>query len=253
MTTFDLSGRVFAVTGATRGIGRALAIGLAGAGADVVLIGRSPADDTAAAIAAGGRRAAHVALDLASVDEAAAARAIDQSRAAFGRLDGLVNNAGIVGRGPFLAASEALIREVLEVDLIAPMLLSQAVARRLIEQGEGGRIISIASLLAFQGGRNIPAYATAKHGLAGMTKALANEIAPHGITVNAIAPGYIATDINAELREDPEQMAALTARIPAGHWGSPDDLVGATVFLASAAAAYVTGSVLVVDGGWLAR
>ena len=249
---FRLDGRVAAVTGTSRGIGQALALALAEAGADIAHIDRSDPAETRSRVEALGRRSHVVRLDLdgASADDCAAA--VEQCATALGGLDILVNNAGIIGRGPFLDADPALVERVIDLDLLAPLQLARAAGRRFVAQGSG-KIVNVASLMSFQGGVNVAAYAAAKHGIAGLTKALANEWAGAGVQVNAIAPGYIATDLNADLRAEEGRASELRARIPAGRWGVPDDLVGAVVFLASPASDYVTGTVLAVDGGWLAR
>jgi 2-dehydro-3-deoxy-D-gluconate 5-dehydrogenase len=249
---FRLDGRVAAVSGTSRGIGRALALALAGAGADIVHIDRSDPAETRARVSELGRRSHLVRLDLdgASVDDYD--DAIEQGAAALGRIDILVNNAGIIGRGPTLQADAALIEQVIRIDLLAPLHLARAAGRRMVAQ-RSGKIINVASLMSFQGGRDVAAYTTAKHGVAGLTKALANEWASFGVQVNAIAPGYIATDANVDLRADETRAQEFETRIPAGRFGAPDDLSGAIVFLASAASDYVTGTVLVVDGGWLSR
>jgi 2-deoxy-D-gluconate 3-dehydrogenase len=248
---FSLEGMVIAVTGTTRGIGRAIAVGLAAAGARIVHLNRSDSSAVIADIAEGSGKSTHVDLDL-SAGPGAIAVAAEQAISWCGQLDGLVNSAGIIVRKPILDQTPADIEDVLRVDLAAPLLLARAVAPHMIERGRG-RIINIASLMSFQGGVNVAGYAAAKSGLVGVTRALTNEWARHGITVNAIAPGYIATDINVDMRNDEERRAEFGLRIPAGHWGTPEDLVGAAVFLASRAADYVNGQTLVVDGGWLAR
>jgi 2-deoxy-D-gluconate 3-dehydrogenase len=249
---FRLDGRIAAVSGTSRGIGRALALALAGAGADIVHLDRSDPADTRAEVRELGRRSRHVRLDLdrASADDCAAA--IEEGAAALGGLDILVNSAGIIGRGPALEAEAALIEQVIRIDLLAPLNLARAAGRRMLGQ-RSGKIINVASLMSFQGGLDVAAYATAKHGIAGLTKALANEWASSGVQVNALAPGYIATDANVDLRADEGRAREFRTRIPAGRFGVPDDLSGAVVFLASPASDYVTGTVLVVDGGWLSR
>jgi 2-deoxy-D-gluconate 3-dehydrogenase len=248
---FGLTGRVALVTGARRGLGRAIAVALAEAGADVVGLGPNPMPETAAAVEATGRRFADVLLDLGESPEIDAAVAEAHDR--FGRLDILVNNAGIIRRAPLLDYSEADWDAVMDVNVRSLFFLSQAVARQMIAARMPGRIVNIASLLAFQGGVRIPAYAAAKHAVAGLTKSLANELAPHGITVNAIAPGYMVTDNTEPLRNDPERSAELLARIPAGRFGEPEELATAVLFLAAPGSSYVTGTVVSVDGGWMAR
>lgn len=251
---FSLHGRRALVTGGAGGIGAAIAIGLAEAGADVAItVNRAPGQATLDAIAATGRQAHALPLDLETLDAARAQAAIERLRAEFGPVDILVNNAGIIRRGDAMEHDEDDWRAVISVNLDAVWFLSQAAARAMGAAGGGGRIVNIASLLSFQGGIRVPGYAAAKHGVAGVTKALANEWASIGIGVNAVAPGYIATDNTAPLRADTERSQSILARIPAGRWGDPSDLAGACVFLASPASAYVHGHVLTVDGGWMAR
>lgn len=251
--SFSLEGRAALVTGAGRGIGQALAVGLAEAGADVALLDRLPCGETRNAVAETGRRTVEIEADLRDLDPDRAARLIHEAEEGLGRLDILVNAAGVLRRSPALEMAEEAWREVLDLDLTAVFTLSQAAARRFIHHGRGGRIVNIASMLSFQGGLNAASYAAAKSGIAGLTRALANEWAPLGINVNALAPGYIATALTEGLRQDPERDAQILSRIPAGRWGEPDDLKGAAVFLASDAAAYVHGAILPVDGGWLSR
>jgi 2-deoxy-D-gluconate 3-dehydrogenase len=249
---FRHDGRAALDTGANRGLGQALALALAEAGADVALVGRGDASATAARIEALGRRAEFVPCDLSTAGPPGIAAAVAAAASAFGRLDIAVNNAGIIRRAPAAEASPADWDDVLTVNLDAVFHLCQAAGRTMLAAG-GGRIINIASMLSFQGGLGVASYAAAKHAVAGLTKALANEWAPHGVNVNAIAPGYMSTDNTAPLRADPARNDAILSRIPAARWGTPDDLAGAVVFLASDAAAYVHGTILAVDGGWLAR
>jgi 2-deoxy-D-gluconate 3-dehydrogenase len=249
---FRLDGRVALVTGATAGLGGAMAEALASAGADVVCHGLDePPEETMAAVRAHGRRAASVVGDLS--DPATALRLVDGAEAALGPVDVLVNNAGTIRRTPAAEHSDEEWDLVLAVNLSSPFRLAREVGRRLISRGARGKIVNVASLLSFQGGILVPSYTAAKGGLAQLTKALANEWAPKGIQVNAIAPGYMRTDNTAALRADPVRSRAILERIPAGRWGEPEDLAGAVVFLASPASDYVTGHVLVVDGGWLGR
>ena len=248
--SFDLSGRVALVTGANTGLGQAIAIALAAAGADIVAAGRSDPSDTAARVRALGRRFHALHADLA--DSAAVAALVDGTLAAFGRLDILVNNAGIIRRADALEVTVEDWDAVLDTNLKSLFFLSQAAARHMLGAG-GGKIINVASLLSFQGGIRVPAYTASKSAVAGLTHALANEWAASGINVNAIAPGYFETNNTAALRSDEVRAPQILARIPAGRWGQPDDLAGAAVFLASAASDYVHGIVLPVDGGWLAR
>jgi 2-deoxy-D-gluconate 3-dehydrogenase len=250
MNPFDLSGRVAAVTGANTGIGQAIALALAAAGADVALIGRTPATDTAEQVRALGRRAAIVSADLSTI--APVERVVAETLEKLGRLDILVNNAGIIRRADAVDFTEEDWDAVVDTNLKSVFFLAQAAGRHMIAQGRG-RIINIASMLTFQGGVRVPSYTASKSGIGGLTKLLANEWAKHGVTVNAIAPGYIATNNTAALQADPVRNTAIVDRIPAGRWGDPADLGGAAVFLSSDAAAYVQGHVLAVDGGWLAR
>jgi 2-deoxy-D-gluconate 3-dehydrogenase len=249
---FRLDGQVALVTGASAGMGAAMAVALAEAGADVAVHGnsRSPAD-TAARIESAGRRATSVIGDLG--DRAVSGRLVGEVVSHFGRLDILVNNAGLIRRAPAVDYSDDDWDRVLEVDLTSAFRLARAAGAQMIGAGRGGRIINIASILAFQGGITVPAYAAAKGGLAQLTKALANEWASKEINVNAIAPGYIETDVTTALRADAVRNRQILDRIPAGRWGRPDDLTGAVVFLASPASRYVHGHVLAVDGGWLGR
>ncbi|RZT06216.1 2-deoxy-D-gluconate 3-dehydrogenase [Duganella sp. CF402] len=247
---FDLSGRSALVTGANTGLGQAIAIALAEAGADIVAAGRSDSSETAARVHAAGRRFHAVQADLSQ--QAQLAGVVDQALTAFGRLDILVNNAGIIRRADAIDVTEEDWDAVVGTNLKSLFFLSQATACHMLANG-GGKIINVASLLSFQGGIRVPAYAASKSGVAGLTHALANEWAARGINVNAIAPGYFATNNTAALRADTERAPQILARIPAGRWGQADDLAGAAVFLASAASDYVHGAVLPVDGGWLAR
>jgi len=250
---FRLDGKVALVTGASRGLGAGVARALAAAGADVVLHSSTkPAAETSEAITKStGRKTATLPADLAQPGAAAdlAARAI----AAFGRIDILVNNAGTIRRAPAASHADDDWDAVIAVNLSSVFRLSRAIGHHMIERGQGGKIVNIASLLAFQGGITVPGYAAAKGGVAQLTKALANEWAPHRINVNAIAPGYMETDNTTALRQDPTRFRQITERIPAGRWGRPEDLGGAAVFLSSPAADYVHGHVLVVDGGWMGR
>ncbi len=248
---FRLDGQVALVTGGDKGLGQAMAIALAQAGADVAIVSRSGHNDaTLAAVAAVGRRGLSLTADLGQPE--AAATVVDQAVEALGRIDILVNNAGIIRRADAVDFDPADFAAVLDVNLTGVWTLSQTAGRHMLAQGRG-KIINIASLLAFQGGIRVPAYTAAKHAVAGLTKALANEWAGRGINVNAIAPGYMATDNTQALRDDQQRNRQIMERIPAGRWGAPEDMAGAVVFLASRAADYVHGHVLVVDGGWMAR
>lgn len=251
LTLFGLHGQTAFVTGAARGLGQAIAIGLAGAGADVALVDILPVDETVEVIGRLGRRTYGIVDDLALLDPERASFIVGEAEAALGRTNILINNAGIIRRAPAVDHSWQDWQETLAIDLSAAFLLSQAFARRLMADGQSGKIVNVASMLSFQGGYLVPAYAAAKSGLAGLTRALANEWAPHGINVNAVAPGYMATDLTAMLRNNPERAGAMLGRIPAGRWGEPEDLQGAVIFLCSNAADYVHGTILPIDGGWL--
>lgn len=248
---FDLGGKVAIVTGAGRGLGRAMAIAMAKAGADIVGVQRSSMVETARDVANVGRRFVGLEWDIASpeVPDHVVAAALD----AFERIDILVNNAGIIRRVDALDLNAKDWTDVINVNLSAALWLSQAVARHWVKESRGGKIINIASMLSFQGGIRVAGYTASKSGLLGLTRLLANEWAAKGINVNAIAPGYFRTDNTKALQEDAQRNADILSRIPAGRWGEPSDLGGATVFLASSASDYVHGTVVPVDGGWLAR
>ncbi|MGZ0147339.1 SDR family oxidoreductase [Kribbella sp. WER1] len=251
MTSFSLEGRTALVTGARRGIGAAIAAGYAAAGAELILLARDAAlEDTLEAIKRnGGDDATVVTADFAdpAAVERAALQIVDNRN-----VDILVNNAGTIRRAPAAATPTADWQHVIDVNLNSTWAVTRPVGAAMAER-RAGKIVTIASLLSFQGGIRVPAYTASKHAVAGLTRALANEWGPAGVQVNAIAPGYISTDNTAELRADRDREAAIRERIPAGRWGRPEDVVGAAVFLASAAADYVNGHVLAVDGGWLAR
>ena len=247
---FDLSGKVAIVTGANTGIGQAIAGALAAAGADVACVGRTPAEDTVAQIRALGRRAEIISADLSTIGPVQ--RVVDEAVEKLGGLDILVNNAGIIRRADAVDFTEEDWDAVIDTNLKSVFFLCQAAGKHMIAKG-GGKIVNIASMLTFQGGIRVPSYTASKSGIGGLTKLLANEWAKHGINVNAIAPGYIATNNTTALQADPVRNAAILDRIPAGKWGDASDLGGAAVFLASDAARYVQGHILAVDGGWLAR
>jgi 2-dehydro-3-deoxy-D-gluconate 5-dehydrogenase len=252
LDSFKLDGRVALVTGAARGLGRGLALALAEAGADVAGVDVMPLGETAALVEGLGRRFLPLEHDLAGMTPERADSIVAACAAALGRLDILVNNAGIMRRAPAAEFPPEDWEAVIDLQLSCVFYLSQAAGRRFLGDGRGGKIINIASMLSFQGGVRVPAYTAAKSGVAGLTRALANEWAPHQINVNAIAPGYFTTEVTAALRADPERGRAILSRIPAGRWGEPEDLKGVAVFLASNAAAYLHGAIIPVDGGWLA-
>ena len=249
---FSLEGKTALVTGASRGLGQRIAIALAEAGADVACHSRT--DGGAGAAVKGvqdlGRKAIAVVGDVA--ERNVPARLAEEVLEKFGKIDVLINNAGMIRRSPAVDFSEDDWAAVIEVNLSSVFRLSQAVGRHMIEQGSG-KIVNIASLLSFQGGITVPAYTASKSGVAGLTKALANEWAKHNVNVNAIAPGYMETDNTAALRADETRNRQILERIPAGRWGDANDLSGAAVFLSSAASDYMQGHILVVDGGWMAR
>ena len=249
---FKLDGKVAVVTGAGRGIGQAYALGLAEAGADIAVVDVIPMDETLDAVKALGRRAIGIKADLAK-GEKEAPKIVAKVVKARGRVDILVNNAGIIRREPFLEHSAKNWNDVISINLSTPFFLSQAVARQMVKQGQGGKIINIGSMLSYQGGILIPGYAAAKGGIKSLTMLMANELSKYGICVNAIAPGYIATANTAPIRADKKRNKAILDRIPAGRWGTPDDLKGLCVFLAAPASDYVTGFMYACDGGWLAR
>ena len=247
---FDLTGKVALVTGANTGIGQGIALALAEAGADIAAAGRSPADETVGKVRGLGHRAENFAADLSSVG--AVQPLVDAVLAEFGRIDILVNNAGIIRRADAVDFTEADWDAVMDTNLKTLFFLCQGVGRHMIARGSG-KIINIASMLTFQGGIRVPSYTASKSGVGGLTKLLANEWAAKGVQVNAIAPGYIATNNTAALQGDETRNRQIMERIPAGRWGDPSDIGGAAVFLASSASDYVQGHILAVDGGWLAR
>ncbi|MDJ0761173.1 MAG: 2-dehydro-3-deoxy-D-gluconate 5-dehydrogenase KduD [Woeseiaceae bacterium] len=248
---FSLDGRNALVTGANTGLGQAIAIALASAGAGVALVGRSAPDETRALIEDAGGSTAVVMADLSSADVARGV--VQQAEESLGPVDILVNNAGIIRRQEALDFSEADWDDVMATNLKVPFFLAQAAAKSMVDGKRSGKIINVASLLSLQGGIRVASYTASKSGLAGLTRLLANEWAAKGINVNAIVPGYFATNNTEALRADAERNRQILERIPAGRWGDPADLGGAAVFLASAASDYVHGTLLPVDGGWMAR
>jgi len=250
LSAFSLEGKRVAVTGANTGIGQGIAVAVARAGGDVVAIGRSAMDETAALVAPYGTGFSAVRCDIA--DTKASVGMLEEVMAA-GPLDGLVNNAGIIRRADAVDFSEADWDAVMDVNLKSAFFLCQAFGRKLIEAGRAGRIVNIASVLSFQGGIRVPSYTASKHGIVGITRLLANEWAAKGINVNAIAPGYVVSNNTEALRADADRSASILGRIPAGRWGKPEDIGDATVFLLAPASNYMHGAVVPVDGGWLAR
>lgn len=250
---FDLTGRKALVTGGATGIGEGIALGLAAAGADVALTYRShQPEETLGSIEALGRKGAAVSADFSDMDQTGAEEVVRFASDALDGLDILVNNAGIIHREDSTEMPFEDWQRVLSVNLDSVWLLSQAAGKRMVAQGSG-KIVIVSSVLGTQGGLRVPAYAASKHAVIGLTRALCNEWAPQGVNVNAIAPGYTATDNTQALRDDPDRARALLERIPAGRFAEPSEIAGAAVFLASDAAAYCHGSVVTVDGGWLAR
>jgi 2-deoxy-D-gluconate 3-dehydrogenase len=246
---FRLDGKIAVVTGGTKGIGKAIALALAEAGADIAVVSRSPHPDIEKAILHLGRRYMHHAADLTEREQTR--KAIPAVVQKMGDLNILVNNAGIIRRSPAAEHPEEDWDDTLESDLTATFILSQAAGRIMLKKGKG-KIINIASALAFQGGINVTAYASAKHGVAGLTRALANDWASKGINVNALAPSFYVTELTEAIQKDSERSKSITARTPAGRWGMPQDIAGAAVFLASQASDFIHGVILPVDGGWLA-
>lgn len=252
LDTFRLHGKSALVTGSRRGLGAAIAVALAEAGANVACHGRdAQPGESCDRIRAAGQKTFYFAAELA--DPAACTALLEKTIAEFGSIDILVNNAGTIRRAPTEEYPVEFWDELIAVDLTAVFRLSQLAGRHMLNRGAGGKIVNIASLLSFQGGILVPAYAAAKGGVAQLTKALANEWASKRINVNAIAPGYMTTDNTTALRSDPVRSQQLLGRIPAGRWGEPNDIAGAALFLCSSASDYVHGHILAVDGGWLAR
>jgi 2-deoxy-D-gluconate 3-dehydrogenase len=252
LDNFRLEGRVALVTGARQGLGQAFAVALAEAGADIAALDRTDMDETGRLIGGLGRRCVPIQCDLRAASVADLNQIVERVVADLGRLDILVNNAGIIRRAPAIEFAEADWDDVLQINLKAVFFLSQAAAKVMVRQSRG-KIINVASMLSFQGGIIVPSYTAAKSGVAGITRALANEWAQHNVNVNAVAPGYMATDNTAALRADPTRSTSILSRIPAGRWGTPEDLKGIAVFLASPASDYLHGAIIPVDGGWLTR
>jgi 2-deoxy-D-gluconate 3-dehydrogenase len=248
---FKLDGKVAIVTGAARGLGQAIAVGLAEAGADLAVVDVLSTAETEKQIQKLKRRVVGIQADLSSLDSVDVI--VQKTLAAYSRIDILFNNAGIIRRAPLVDFSLKDWDDVININQRTLFFLSQAVARQFIKQGQGGKIINTASMLSFQGGILVPSYTASKSAVMGLTRLMANELANHDIQVNAIAPGYMATDNTAQLRSDSERSKSILDRIPAGRWGEPADLQGVAVFLASAAADYITGYTIAIDGGWLAR
>lgn len=251
LDAFSLAGKVAIVTGCDTGLGQGMTLALAEAGCDIVGVNRKVPHYTAAKVAALGRRFMAIQADLSQ--QRAIPAIVAQTVEQFGRIDILVNNAGTIRREDALSFSEKDWDDVMNLNLKSVFFLSQAVARQFLKQGDGGKIINIASMLSFQGGIRVPSYTASKSGVLGITRLLANEWAEHHINVNAIAPGYMATNNTQQLRDDAARSKEIVDRIPAGRWGTPADLQGPVVFLASSASDYVHGYTLAVDGGWLAR
>lgn len=248
---FDLTGKTAIVTGSSRGLGQAICVALAEHGANVVGVSQSSSEETERMVKDAGSKFIWVKADLTTLD--AVEDIVHTAKETFGSVDILVNNAGTIRRADAIEYSEKDWDDILNLNLKTAFFLSQRVAKEFMEQKQGGKIVNIASMLTFQGGIRVPAYTASKSAIGGITKALANEWAKFGINVNAIAPGYMATDNTQALRADEKRSEEILSRIPAGRWGTPEDLMGAVVFLSSKASDYVNGHILAVDGGWLAR
>ena len=248
---FDLTGKVAIVTGCNTGLGQGMALALANAGADVVGVNRDDPTETIELMAKTGRQFHSVIADTSKMDSVD--RVVKEAVSAFGKIDILVNNAGIIRRNDAIDFTEKDWDDVMDLNIKAVFFMSQGFAKQVIAQGTPGNIINIASMLSYQGGIRVPSYTASKSGVMGVTRLLANEWAKHGINVNAIAPGYMATDNTAALRADEDRSSEILSRIPAGRWGTPGDMAGPIVFLASEASRYVNGYTIAVDGGWLAR
>jgi len=246
---FRIDGQIALVTGGTRGLGRAIALALAEAGADIAVVSRTPYENLEKAVLKLGRRYTHHRADLTQREQTR--RVVPSIVEMMGDIDILVNNVGIIRRSPAVEYTEADWDATIEIDLSATFILSQTAGKIMLKKGKG-KIINIASVLSFRGGINVVAYAASKHGIAGITKALANDWAKKGINVNAIAPGWFVTDLTDAIQKDPEQSKSVIARTPAGRWGDPADIAGAAVFLASPASDFLHGEILTVDGGWMA-
>lgn len=251
LNTFSLEGKVALVTGAKTGLGQGMALGLAKAGADIIGVDYLDLKETEDKVNNLGRKFYAIKTNL--IETSNVQKVIDEALTAFGKIDILVNNAGIIRREDSINFSEKDWDDVMNINIKTLFFLSQAVARHLIERGEGGKIINVASMLSFQGGIRVPSYTASKSGVKGLTMLMANEWAKYNINVNAIAPGYMATDNTAPLRADASRSAEILGRIPANRWGLPEDLAGPAVFLASSASNYINGYTIAVDGGWLAR
>ncbi|MBB6056496.1 2-dehydro-3-deoxy-D-gluconate 5-dehydrogenase KduD [Tolumonas osonensis] len=251
LNAFDLSGKVAIVTGCDTGLGQGMAVGLAQAGCDIVGINIVEPVDTIAKVEALGRKFLSLKADVSKIDELP--QLIDQAVTTFGHVDILVNNAGIIRREDAIKFSEKDWDDVMNINVKSVFFMSQTVAKQFIAQGTGGKIINIASMLSYQGGIRVPSYTASKSGVMGITRLMANEWAKEGINVNAIAPGYMATNNTAPLRADEKRSNEILERIPASRWGTPEDLMGPIVFLASPASDYINGYTIAVDGGWLAR
>jgi 2-deoxy-D-gluconate 3-dehydrogenase len=251
LDAFRLTGKVAIVTGSRTGLGQGMALGLAEAGADIVGIDINHLEETRKGVEERGRRFLGIEADLSNIG--VIGEIVERTVREFGKVNILINNAGIIRRTDALEFSEKDWDDVMNINLKTVFFFSQAVARQFVKQQTGGKIVSVASLLSFQGGIRVPSYTASKSGVMGITRLLANEWAKYNINVNAIAPGYMATDNTAPLRRDPKRSEEILQRIPAGRWGTPEDLQGVAVFLASEASRYVNGYTVAVDGGWLAR
>ena len=253
LNNFKLDEKVALITGAARGLGQGMAIGLAEAGADIIALDRDSCSETQNQIKRLGRKCSEIQIDLRGLNSEKARKAVADCVDQLGQLDILVNNAGIIRRAPALDFSEQDWQQVIDINLNSVFYLSQAAGRHFKSQNKSGKIINMASMLSFQGGLTVPSYTAAKSAIVGLTRALANEWAAMGINVNAIAPGYLITEVTAGIRADPARSQTILDRIPAGRWGKPEDLKGGVVFLASEASDYMHGSVLTIDGGWMGR